>query len=115
MAVGVIFLSLTPGYNTNLMGYLFGDIIMVSKSDLYTTAILSSIVVVVGLLFYKELTAICFDEEFARVKGINVTFYYMLLLCLSALTVVVQYKQGANTNVPCSQCQPAWQRIALTV
>ncbi len=89
MAVGVIFLSLTPGYNTNLMGYLFGDIIMVSKSDLYTTAILSSIVVVVGLLFYKELTAICFDEEFARVKGINVTFYYMLLLCLSALTVVV--------------------------
>lgn len=89
MAVGVIFLAITPGYNTDLMGYLFGDILMVSRADLYITAGLSLLVTFTGLFFYRKLTAICFDEEFARVKGIKVTFYYMLLLCLTALTVVV--------------------------
>jgi len=89
MALGVIFIALTPGYNTDLMGYLFGDILMVSKTDLYTTAVISALVTAAGLFFYHKLTAICFDEEFARVKGINVSFYYMLLLCLTALTVVV--------------------------
>lgn len=89
MAIGVIFLSLTPGYNTDLMGYLFGDIIMVSRTDLYITTTLSVLVVATGLFLYRKLTAVCFDEEFSKVRGINVTLYYIMLLCLTAITVVI--------------------------
>jgi zinc transport system permease protein len=89
MAIGIIFISKTPGYGQDLMSYLFGNILMVTSSDLWLIGILDIIVVMVGLLFYNQLLAVCFDEEFARVRGINVEFYYLLLLCLTALTVVI--------------------------
>jgi len=89
MAVGIIFISATPGYNENLMSYLFGNILLVSSGDLWLIAGLDMLVVTVGLLFYNQFLAVCFDEEFARVRGINVEFYYLLLLCLTALTVVI--------------------------
>ncbi len=89
MAVGVIFISATPGYNEDLMSYLFGNILLVSSGDLWLIAGLDVLVVAVGLLFYNQFLAVCFDEEFARVRGINVEFYYLLLLCLTALTVVI--------------------------
>lgn len=89
MAVGVLFISRTPGYNENLMSYLFGNILMVSARDLWLIGILDLIVVGATLAFYNQLQAVCFDEEFARVRGINVEFFYLLLLCLVALTVVL--------------------------
>jgi zinc transport system permease protein len=89
MAAGIIFISMTPGYNEDLMSYLFGNILMVSGRDLWLLGILDIIIVAVGLLFYNKLMAVCFDEEFARIRGINVEFYYLLLLCLTALTVVL--------------------------
>lgn len=89
MAIGIIFISKTPGYNENLMSYLFGNILMVTPSDLWLIGILDIIVAIIGLLFYNQFLAVCFDEEFARVRGINVEFYYLLLLCLTALTVVI--------------------------
>ncbi|MEI6093773.1 MAG: metal ABC transporter permease [bacterium] len=88
MAVGVIFISMTPGYNTDLMSYLFGNILMVSKADLYLMLVLDLIIIFLGLILYNKFAAICFDEEFTRVKGIKTTFYYLLLLCLTALTIV---------------------------
>ena len=88
MATGVIFIALTPGYNNDLMSYLFGNILMVTKHDLYLLVILDTFVIIVGVALYHKLCAICFDEDFARVKGINVTFYYLLLLCLTAITIV---------------------------
>ena len=88
MAAGVIFIALTPGYNTDLMSYLFGNILMVTKHDLYLMIALDVIVIIVGVILYHKLCAICFDEDFARVKGIKVTFYYLLLLCLTAITIV---------------------------
>jgi zinc transport system permease protein len=89
MALGIIFISKTPGYNQDLMSYLFGNILMVSQSDLWLIGGLDIIVVGAGLLFYNQLLIVCFDEEFARTRGINVEFYYLLLLCLTALTVVI--------------------------
>jgi zinc transport system permease protein len=89
MAVGIIFIAQTPGYNENLMSYLFGNILMVSAADLWLIAVLDIIVVFVALVFYNQLQAVCFDEEFARIRGINVEFFYLLLLCLVALTVVL--------------------------
>lgn len=89
MATGILFLSRTPGYSQDLMSYLFGNILMVTTRNMWLIGFLDVIVVACGLLFYKELVAICFDEEFARLRGINVDFYYLMLLCLTALTVVL--------------------------
>jgi zinc transport system permease protein len=89
MAVGVLFIAKTPGYSQDLMSYLFGNILMVSKADLWLIAALDALVVVLGLVFYNQFLAVCFDEEFARVRGMRVEFYYLLLLGLTALTVVL--------------------------
>ncbi len=89
MATGILFISKTPGYGEDLMGYLFGNILMVSSHDLLMIAVLDIVVVAVGLLFFRQLKAVCFDEEFARLRGLNVEFYYLMLLCLIALTVVL--------------------------
>ena len=89
MAVGILFIFKTPGYNEDLMSYLFGNILMVSADDLWLIAGLDALVVAVGVIFYNQFLAVCFDHEFARLRGINVEFYYLLLLCLTALTVVL--------------------------
>ncbi|HTY24287.1 MAG TPA: metal ABC transporter permease [Desulfomonilaceae bacterium] len=89
MAAGIVFISRTPGYNEDLMGYLFGNILMVSSSDLWMLAGLDIVIVAVGLLFYNQFLAVCFDQEFARVRGLRVELFYLLLLGLAALTVVV--------------------------
>ena len=89
MAAGIVFICRTPGYNEDLMGYLFGNILMVSSSDLWMLAGLDIVIVAVGLLFYNQFLAVCFDQEFARVRGLKVEVFYLLLLVLAALTVVV--------------------------
>lgn len=89
MALGVLFIAATPGYTEDLMSYLFGNILMVSRQDLVSIACLDLVIVSLSCLFYHEFLAICFDEEFARVRGIRVEAYYLLLLCLTAVTVVL--------------------------
>jgi zinc transport system permease protein len=88
MATGIVFISQTPGYNVDLMSYLFGNILMVSRTDLYIMAGLDVAVAALVALFYKQIVAICFDEEFARIRGVNVGAIYLLLLCMVAVTVV---------------------------
>lgn len=89
MATGVLFIFKTPGYNEDLMSYLFGNILMVSREDLYLIAALDIVIISLTLMFYQQTVATCFDEEFARTRGVKVEFYYLLLLCLTALTVVL--------------------------
>ncbi|ADJ27672.1 metal ABC transporter permease [Nitrosococcus watsonii] len=89
MAVGMIFISRTPGYNVDLMGYLFGNILMVSQAQLYLMAAVDGVIILTVVLFYKQFLALSFDEEFARLRGVPVTFFYLLLLCMVALTVVL--------------------------
>jgi zinc transport system permease protein len=88
MAVGIVFISRTPGYNVDLMSYLFGNILMVGRGDLFLMAGLDATVAVLVALFYKQLLAVCFDEEFARIRGVRVNAIYLLLLCMVAVTVV---------------------------
>jgi len=89
MAVGILFIARTPGYYEDLMSYLFGNILLVSRGNLVMIAMLDLLVVGIGVLCYNQFLAVCFDEEFARLRGVPVEFYYLLLLCLTALTVVV--------------------------
>lgn len=88
MAVGIIFVDLTPGYNVDLMSYLFGSIIAVSNSDILYMAILDVIIISLVVFFYKQILAVSYDSEFAKLRGISVKFFYTLILILSALCVV---------------------------
>ncbi len=89
MAVGIVFISRTPGYNADLMSYLFGNILLVSRSDLILMGVLDLLILACVGLFYKQFQAVTFDEEFARLRGVHAEIYYLLLLCLVALTVVL--------------------------
>ncbi|WP_456379893.1 metal ABC transporter permease [Thiolapillus sp.] len=89
MAIGVLFISRTPGYSTDLMSYLFGNILLVSTSQLWEMAALNILVTGMVLAFYRQFLAVSFDEEFARLRGVPVNFFYLLFLCLVALTVVL--------------------------
>ncbi len=89
MAIGVIFISQTPGYNVNLMSYLFGNILMVPVDDVWLMAGMDLLILGIVSLFYRQFIAVSFDEEFACLRGVPVTFFYLLLLCMVAVTVVL--------------------------
>ena len=88
MAVGVVFLHLTPGYAPNLMTYLFGNILTVGRADVLLTAALVAVLLLLLALFWKELVAVAFDEAFAAVQGVPVRRVLTLLLVAVALSVV---------------------------
>ena len=92
MAIGVILVDLTPGYNVDLMSYLFGSILAVNSGDLYFMGGLLGVIVAIMLFWYRDILAVSYDSEYAALRGINVTFFYTLILVLSALTVVVAIK-----------------------
>jgi ABC-type Mn2+/Zn2+ transport system permease subunit len=92
MALGILFIGLSTGYNVDLFGYLFGSILAVSTSDLWLIGLLGLGVLLVVLLFFKELFFLSFDEEMARVNGLPVELLYYLLLGMMAITVVVAIK-----------------------
>jgi len=89
MAVGILFISKTPGYGEDMMAYLFGNILLVTPHELAIIAGLDLFIMGISLLFHKQLVAVCYDEEFARLRGINASLFYFLLLALTALTVVL--------------------------
>ena len=92
MAIGIIFVDLAPGYKADLMSYLFGSILAVPSSDLWVMLALDVAIVAVTALFYKELLAVSFDETFAAVANVPVGAIYLMLLCLTALTVVMMMR-----------------------
>jgi zinc transport system permease protein len=89
MAIGVIFVSLTPGYNVELMNFLFGNILWTSKSDLMLLFSLAALMTFATLLFHAKFQAVCFDENQAQLRGISVKKYYFFLLNLVAISVVI--------------------------
>jgi len=89
MAIGIIFAYLTPGYNVDLLSFLFGNILMVSGESLWLLIVLDLIIFLLVLIFYKQFIYVCFDEEYAALRGINVDFIYLMLLAMVALTVVI--------------------------
>jgi zinc transport system permease protein len=89
MAVGILFISKTPGYSGDLMSYLFGNILLVPERDIWVMAGLDALLVAIVLTFYRQFLAVAFDEELARLRGVPVATFYLLLLCLVAVTVVL--------------------------
>ena len=92
MALGIIFIFLTPGYSPNLMSFLFGSILTVTHADMLYIAILSVIIVVLFILFFRVIVMIAFDEEFARARNLPVRFFSYLLMALSSLVIVASIR-----------------------
>lgn len=89
MSVGVIFIALTPGYNVELLNFLFGNILWVTHSDIRLLLVLDVLIIGLVALFYRRFLAICFDEDQAQLQGMSVKLLYLLLLCLVAISVVL--------------------------
>lgn len=89
MAVGVLFISVTTGVNTDIYNYMFGSILSMSVSDVVLSLILSAIVLSLYSLFYHQIFAVTFDENFARATGVKAGTYNSLLAVLSAVTIVL--------------------------
>ncbi len=92
MALGVIFIDVTPGYKANLMSYLFGSILAVTSWELTAMMALDAVVLLVVVLLYRPLQAVSFDETFAEVRGLPVGALHLLLLCLVAVSVVMMMR-----------------------
>ena len=92
MSIGIIFIYLTPGYSVNLNSYLFGNILLVSRHDIVALSVLAALVVITVLIFYRQFKSVSFDPENAALHGIFVSFVYILMLAIIALTVVVLMK-----------------------
>jgi len=92
MALGIILIDLTPGYNVDHMSYLFGSILAVSDDDIYYMGGLLAIIIFITTIWYRDILAVSYDSEYAVLRGINVPFFYTLILILSALTIVVAIK-----------------------
>jgi zinc transport system permease protein len=89
MAVGILFISATPGYNSELMSYLFGNILLATRAQLLFMGLLCAGILLLVAAFYRQLHAVSFDAEFARLRGVPVNLLYLLLLCLVAMTTVL--------------------------
>lgn len=89
MALGILFVSLAPGYAPDLFSYLFGSLLTVPASDIVMMFALDVIIIVLVALFFKELVASSFDEEFSEILGVPTRVLYLLLLCLVAMSIIV--------------------------
>jgi len=89
MASGILLLDMTPGYNVDLMSYLFGSILSVPQSDLVTMAVIGIFILCLIAYFFRDLLAMSYDEEFAQIRGVPVKRLYFMLIGIVAVTVVM--------------------------
>jgi len=89
MATGVIFIAQVPGYSTELMHFLLGNVLWTSSSDLLILGALDLCILVIVFCFHSRFVQICFDEKQAKLRNLNVCGLYLLLLLLIALSIVI--------------------------
>lgn len=89
LAVGVLLVSVTQGANTDLLNYMFGSILAMSKEDVVLSVFLCIAVSILYLFFYNKIFSVTFDETFAKATGTKTAFYNTILALLTAVTVVL--------------------------
>lgn len=92
MALGIIFIAITPGYAPNLMSFLFGSILTVTTAELVFFALVTIVVIVLFTLFFRLILTISFDEEFALARNLPVKAFNYLLMGITALVMVVSIR-----------------------
>ncbi|HOK61252.1 MAG: metal ABC transporter permease [Tenuifilum sp.] len=88
MAVGILFVFLTPGYAPNLMSFLFGSILTISQTDILLLLILATLTLVFFVAFYYPILFVAFDSDFAKTQNVPVKFISYSLAVLIALSIV---------------------------
>jgi zinc transport system permease protein len=92
MAIGIIFVYITPGFTPNLMSYLFGSILTVSTSELYIMFGLALVTMLFFTFFYRPILYFAFDENFAKSQKAPITFLNYMVILLIALGIVINIK-----------------------
>ena len=88
MAIGIILIDFTPGYNVDLMSYLFGSILTVPDSDIWMMLAVGVMIISVVVYFYHDYLAMSYDEEFAQIRGVPVKALYFVLIGMLAVAIV---------------------------
>jgi len=124
MAIGLLFLWKAQSWG-DAMVYLFGDIQLISREDLAFLAGLDVLIVLVALLWHNKFLAVCFDPEFAALRGVRAKVYYLTLLGLTAVCVVLLMRVVGIVMVIALLTLPAavagrfarrlWQMMVLAV
>lgn len=89
MALGIILMDLTPGYNVDLMSYLFGSILAVPAADLWIMLLVETLIAAMVVYYYNDFLAMSYDEEFAQLRGVPVKLLYYMLIGMVAVSIVV--------------------------
>ena len=92
MSIGIIFLSLTPGYNSDALSYLFGNILLVSNQDLIFMGMVDILILISIIFLYHRFIAMSYDKEFLSLRGINANLLYTYFLILTSLTIVMSVR-----------------------
>jgi zinc transport system permease protein len=92
IGIGVIFISLADGFNTDLFSYLFGSVSAVSRTDLYLIAAVAVIVIAIIIFLYKELFLLSFDEEYAKASGISAKMIHFIFMVMVALVIAASMR-----------------------
>lgn len=92
MAIGIMFIFLTPGYAPNLMSFLFGSILTVTVLDIIIMGVLTLLVLAGIIIFYRPILYIAFDEEYAKTSGLNVKMLKYVTSVVVALTIVMSIR-----------------------
>ncbi len=92
MSIGIIFLSLAPGYNADALSYLFGNILLVENKDLLLMGIVDLILIISIIVLYNRFLAMSYDMEFLKIRGINSNLLFTYFLVLTSLTIVISVR-----------------------
>ena len=92
MAIGALFMSLRPGYATDLTSYLFGNILLVTPQNIVWLSILTAVLIIGSILWLRRLMYITFDEEYAKSQGINTTLVSYIMAVVIAISIVLSIK-----------------------
>lgn len=114
IALGVIIASISNGFNIDLFSYLFGNILSINNTEMYLSIMLSVIVLVTIIYFYKDFFSITFDEEYAKISGINTNKINNILVLLTAISVVLAIKVVGTMLVSALLIIPPVTALQLT-
>ena len=92
MAIGALFMSLRPGYATDLTSYLFGNILLVTPENILWLGILTAVLIIGSVVWLRRLMYITFDEEYAKSQGINTTLVSYIMAIVIAISIVLSIK-----------------------
>lgn len=89
LAIGVAVTSVTTGLNTDLCNFMFGSILAMNQNDVILSIVVSIVILVLFIIYYRKVFLITFDEEFAKASGLNVKKYTNIIAILTAIVIVV--------------------------